>query len=563
MFYEVFGLVQLLIKEFGEASLMECVAFLITVATPFAVVFFFFGRKYRLKDIEKQELDNLCKTRAELISKQKREINEQTKTIDEQRSWFLDVRLRKVKKERQEGHEELAINLLRTGVEAIRPDLATCCHELALHHLSLLPDYGNQHLLEAERMARIATLLHPSDQKIKSLLAEILAIESENEYDRSNYQVSDNLWDETVDFLKIGDNPQETIKALSDTAMQFYKRGRYRFAERMYRRALMMSYRIENFDKEKILFLRTLQAMSLGQSGQYFDALELLNALLLDQEEMLGKMHSGTLETRNYIAIFTGKAGDIKRALELFNALLPDYEKVLGKTHSSILSARNNIAHFTGETGDRKLALELFNALLRDREKVLGKTHPETLATRNNVARLTGITGDAERALELFNTLLPDYEKVLGKTHPETLQAQANIAFWIGEMGDTKRALELFNDLLPDYEKVLGKMHPETLLIRQNITIFTGKTGDIKRALELYSALLIDLEKVLGKTHPDTLKAQANIAFWIGEMGGTKRALELYNTLLPDYEKVLGKTHPETLIISERIEYLQSIVNGE
>ena len=126
MFDEIFGLVLLLIKEFGKASLMERTGFLIAVATLFIPIFFFFSRKYRLKDIEMQELDSLCKTRAELINKQKRKIDEQTKTIDEQRSWFLDVRLQKFEKDRQDGNEERAINLLRNGVEAIRPDLATC-----------------------------------------------------------------------------------------------------------------------------------------------------------------------------------------------------------------------------------------------------------------------------------------------------------------------------------------------------------------------------------------------------------------------------------------------------
>ncbi|SFL09590.1 Tetratricopeptide repeat-containing protein [Nitrosomonas aestuarii] len=461
---ENFGLVQTLIEEFGKASLMDRIGFLVTMAAFFSSpVFYFFWRQYRLEKIEKQELDNLCKTRAELIRKQKREIDELTKTINEQKSWFLDVRLRKVKKERQDGYEEHAINLLRTGVEAIRPDLATCCYELALHHLSLLPDYGVKHLLEAERMARIATLLYPSDQEIRSLLAEILAIESGVESDRSNYLASDNLWDEAFDFLESGNNPQETIIALVNTATQCYKRGQYRFAERMYRRALMMSRRIKNFDKKSILFLRNEQAVSLGASGKYSDALELFNALLPDQEKVLGKDHLNTLITRNNIASYTEKMGDAKRALELFNALLPDQENVLGKDHPETLRTRSYIAGYAGEMGDAKRALELFNALLPDQEKVLGKDHPENLRVRSWIAYYTGEMGDAKRALELFIALLPDYQKVLGKDHPETLITRSHIASWTGEAGDVKRALELLNALLPDQEKVLGKDHPVTL----------------------------------------------------------------------------------------------------
>ena len=430
MIDEAFGLVQLLFKEFGKASLMERVGFIGTIATALLPCFFFFWRKYRLKDTEMQELDRLCKTRAELISKQKHEIDEQTKTINDQRSWFLDVRLKEVKKERQEGNEERAITILRTGVEAIRPDLATCCVELALHHLSLFSDYGVRHLQEAECMARMAIILSPSDQESESLLAEILAIESGVEYDRSNYQTSDNLWDEAVDFLKTGDNPQQTITALANTARQYDKLGLYRFAERLYRRLVIISHRVNGPIHQNTLAFRSFQAQSIGKSGKYFDALELSKALLPDQEKVLGKEHLDSLATRNNIAAWTGETGDAKQALELLKALLPDKEKVLGKEHSESLATRSNIASWTGEMGGAKQALELFKALLPDQEKVLDKEHPDSLTTCSNIAFWTGKIGDAKQALELLKALLPDQEKVLGKEHPNSLTTIKGIEHW-------------------------------------------------------------------------------------------------------------------------------------
>ncbi len=81
--------------------------FVVTISVPvisFCFIFWrFYMRKYRLKEIEKQHLDDLCKSREELIKKQQREIEAQTKTINNQSSWFLNVRLQEVKKERKEG----------------------------------------------------------------------------------------------------------------------------------------------------------------------------------------------------------------------------------------------------------------------------------------------------------------------------------------------------------------------------------------------------------------------------------------------------------------------------
>jgi tetratricopeptide (TPR) repeat protein len=330
-----FELFQLFYQDFTKTDSVAQWGFVATIFVPvisfFLILWKFFMRKFRLKDIEKQYLDDLCKIREELINKQQREIEAQTKTINKQSSWFLDVRLQEVKKERKEGNEERAINILRTGVEAIRLDLATCCVELALHDLSLFSEYGVRYLLEAERMARIAALLHPLDQESQSLLAEILTIESEVEYDRSNYMASDVLWGEAVDFLGTGDNPKEIMQALGNSAMQFYKRGQYLVAERIYRRTFIMAKRLLGMYNENTLLLRGQQALCIGGSGKYFDALELFKLLLPDTEKVQGKEHPDTLMIRFNIAYWMGEAGDRKQALELSKSLLPDIEKVLGK----------------------------------------------------------------------------------------------------------------------------------------------------------------------------------------------------------------------------------------
>jgi len=209
-----------------------------------------------------------------------------------------------------------------------------------------------------------------------------------------------------------------------------------------------------------------------------------------------------TLLARHNVAFWTGEAGDAREALRLFQALLPDQERVLGVDHPDTLTTRNNIAWLTGEAGDAREALRLFQALLPDQERVLGPDHPDTLKTRNNIAAWTG---DAREALGLSRTLLPDQERVLGPDHPDTLRTRTNIASWTGRSGNARKALRLLRALLQDQGRILGVDHPDTLTTRNNIAAWTGRSGEARKALRLFQELLPDQERVLSPDHPDTL----------------------------------------------------------
>jgi len=56
--------------------------------------------------------------------------------------------------------------------------------------------------------------------------------------------------------------------------------------------------------------------------------------------EQVTEDHPDTLTTRNNIAAWTGRSGDARKALRLFQALLPDQERVLGPDHPDTLRTR-------------------------------------------------------------------------------------------------------------------------------------------------------------------------------------------------------------------------------
>ena len=493
MFEGLFVFLQNSWEQFHALKAIEQLSAVFTICVPLGGMLYAYSQritqKLRQKTEELQILQELSENRSQQIKTLQQALKKSDETIAALKFQRPESLLKQAAAERENGNEERAIRLLRTGFESIREPLSACCLDLAAHHFSLVPDYGGRHGGEAERQARLATLLCPADENSRGLLAEILAVKAESDYTSGNEQGYDTAWDEVDDFLAIGKHP-EMIDTLENQATQYYHQGHYRLAERLFRRLVTMCRRQFGDDYRVTLNMRSKLASSVGEAGYYSEALLLFQALLPHQERVLSKDHPDTLKTLNNIASWTGETGDAAGSLALFQALLPDLVGVLGKDHPDMLQTRNSIAVCTAETGDAVGALALLQALLPDQERVLGKDHPDTLRTRNNIASWTGETGDAVGALALSQALLPEWERVLGKDHPDTLRTRSNIAASTVATGDATGALALFQTVLADRERVLGKDHPDTQKTRENIAVLQSRGDPLVPKLQLGNAVL-------------------------------------------------------------------------
>ncbi|EXJ13574.1 tetratricopeptide repeat protein [Imhoffiella purpurea] len=551
---EYFGFAVEVYEGFLNLNATNQVAWSATVAAPLASVLYgvirLATRKLKHKmTLIKQELeqsDQLSRTRQQRIAQLEKEITERDETIQVLEAMLPSTCLAIAERERKDGNEERAIRVLGQGLEALRADLYACCLELAGYHVSLLPDYGTEALDQAEQLARIANLLQPEANPARELLAEILAIRSEQQHAQGDTIKADTLWIEATDFL----SGQAAPIDLADLVMlgDAQKRaGHYRTAEAILNRAQMLAERMLGKMASETLVIRGKHAEAVGLAGRYQDALERFAKLLPLQERVLGAEHSDTLATRNNLAVYTGEAGDTAGARDLLAKLVPLQERVLGAEHSDTLVTRNNLAVYTGEAGDAAGARDLLAKLLLLRERVLGAEHPYTLSTRGNLAVWTGKAGDAAGARDLLAKLLPLRERVLGAEHPDTLSARGNLAAWTGEAGDVAGARDLLAKLLPLRERVLGAEHPDTLSTRGNLAVWTGEAGDAAGARDLLAKLLPLQERVLGAEHPNTLATRGNLAVWTGEAGDAAGARDLLAKLLPLQERVLGAEHSDTL----------------
>ena len=339
----------------------------------------------------------------------------------------------------------------------------------------------------------------------------------------------------------------DVLAARGNLASWLRTAGRVGEAVEQLQALLVDSVRVLGADHPDTLTTRDNLALSLGASGRVGEAAEQLQALLADSVRVLGADHPDTLTTRNNLAGWLGEAGRVDEAVEQLQALLVDSVRVLGADHPNTLTARSNLAtklHAAGRVGE---AIQQSQALLADRLRVLGADHPDTLTTRNNLAMSLGEAGRVDEAVEQFQALLAVSLRVLGSDHPNTLSTRGNLAVWLGEAGRVDEAVEQLQALLVDSLRVLGTDHPNALTVRSNLAHWLGRSGRVDEAVEQFQALLVDRIRILGADHPNTLTTRNNLALSLGEAGRVDAAVEQFEALLVDRIRILGSDHPDTL----------------
>ena len=88
------------------------------------------------------------------------------------------------------------------------------------------------------------------------------------------------------------------------------------------------------------------------------------------------------------MAYYTGSAGQVPEALRQFQALLPDQQEVLGAEHPHVLRTEYEIAHWTDKEGHGPEALRRFRQLLPKMISVFGPEHADPNEVREAIERL-------------------------------------------------------------------------------------------------------------------------------------------------------------------------------
>jgi tetratricopeptide (TPR) repeat protein len=268
--------------------------------------------------------------------------------------------------------------------------------------------------------------------------------------------------------------------------------------------------------------LRLWATVFLGYLGDSTaQAIVIGERLVADQERVLGPDHTGTLSSRNNLAVIYRDAGRVDEAISLHEQNLAARERILSPDHPQTLNSRYNLATVYREAGRLDEAIPLHEQTLAARERVLGPDHPDTLSSRHDLAAAYRAAGRLDEAIPLYEQTLAAEKRVLGPDHPSTLRLRADLAVAYRFAGRLDEAVSLHEQTLAARERVLGPDHPGTLSSRDNLAVVYRVAGRLDEAISLHEQNLAARERVLGPDHPSTLTSRNNLANAYRDAGRT------------------------------------------
>jgi len=286
---------------------------------------------------------------------------------------------------------------------------------------------------------------------------------------------------------------------------------------------------------------------ALSKQQKYEAAEEIYQRAVEGREKVLGKEHTQTLNSVNWLGNALYNQGKYEAAEEMYRRAIDGREKVLGKEHTRTLISINNLGNTLYDQGKYKAAEEMYRRTVEGREKALGKEHTQTLDSVNGLGNALYYQDKDGEAEEIYRRAIEGREKVLGKEHTQTLDSVNRLGNALYSQGKYAAAEEIYRQAVEGREKVLGKEHTQTLNSVTDLGNALYGQGKHEVAEEIYRRVIEGREKVLGKEHTQTLDSVNNLGYILYHQGKYKAAEEMYRRAVEGREKVLGKEHAETL----------------
>jgi tetratricopeptide (TPR) repeat protein len=472
-----------------------------------------------------------------------------------------------------------------------------------INRLALIKLDTNAHKIQVHRLVQAVVRDRMSTEELAAARADVhrvlVATQPDGEVDdpktRSRYRL---IWLHLTPSMAMYSTEESVRQLLIDRVRYLRQRGD---TERGRRRATeiesaweeMLAAAPEQADagslRKQLYRLRFNMANIVRDLADFKESRALDEAVLGEQQKLLGYEHPHTLMTASSLAADLRALGQYDKALELDRSTYGSWTRQYGDDHFGTLSAAHNLAVSLRLTGDIEGALSQDKLTLQRRSATLGSEHPRTLDSGSAVARdlleegqyaevvtqmeevwarCGAALGDNDRATLNARVLLGVALRSAG--HPD--QAEEHIeesrkGLTRGFGGDSSDALAcrlsqavnlLALDRIPEarteaeavlaiYEARLGPTHPHSLVCRVDIAAALCLQEDYVPALAAARSAAEGLQGRLGAGHPYTLAAKMVLAVALADQGNLSDAGALEEQTATKLAQVLGRRHPDTL----------------
>jgi CHAT domain-containing protein/Tfp pilus assembly protein PilF len=357
----------------------------------------------------------------------------------------------------------------------------------------------------------------------------------------------------------LGPDHPSVASVLNNLGLLYVKQGRYADAEQLYQRALTIREKSLGLNHPDVaVTLNNLGSLYRNQ-GHYADAEPFYQRSLAIWENAFGPNHPDVAESLNNLAILYIKLGRYADAELLFRRGLEIWETALGPDNSDVAESLNNLAVLFDKQRRYKDSEPLYQRSLAIREKALGPHHPDVAESLNNLAELYRVQGRYAEAEPLYKSALSIWEKALGSNHPDVADALNNLAVLYVNKGRYADAELLYKRSHAIWEKAYGPSHPDVAASLNNLANLYQNQKRYAEAEPLYQRSLAIREKALGPDHPDVAESLNNLAGLYDLQGRHSDAYALFRRTLanktsyrnPAFTIILGAQRSQ-LVTPER-----------
>lgn len=299
-------------------------------------------------------------------------------------------------------------------------------------------------------------------------------------------------------------------------------------------------------DKEIFNELSLISGLYFTQ-GRYDEASDLYHRVLDAKVEMLGSMHTSTLDTINSIGAVYHSQGKFDSAEKMFRKALIGKEQVTAKNDLRLLDIIDNLGLVYTYMEKWEKAENMLQRALHEKKCALGPQHFSTLQTLRHLGNLYTRQGKFSQAMNLYNNALEGTEAILGAEHLATLDILYDLGNLLWDQGRLQDTVPIYLKVLQGRQRSLGETHISTLDVLGNLGTLYADLDRLDDAERVFQQALRAFDKLSTTYTTEGLHVLNSLANVYSEQGKFSLAEAMYLRALPGFETTLGYEAEATL----------------
>ncbi len=261
---------------------------------------------------------------------------------------------------------------------------------------------------------------------------------------------------------------EQAIDLTNCLCVEFWKRGRFRVAEKHGRKAVNISKKYLKPGHPKTATSQSNLAAVLRDLGELKNARDLLRTALEADKQCFEHGHPILAIRQSVLALVLQDLGELEEARDLLRKALEADEKFFEPGHSNIITRQSNLAAVLHDLGELEEARDLLRMALEAAEKNLAPGHPKIAISQSNLAAVLHDLGELEEALDLLRKALEADEKNYASGHPKIALSQSNLSEVLKVLGEIEEAKDLAGQAYRNFLDKFGPGHPYTKTAKRN-----------------------------------------------------------------------------------------------